>query len=63
MLVFHEQFLIDDKGKKTAVVIPMKEYEAMLEDLHDLKAAAMRKKDKTVTISDMKTRMKKHGKI
>jgi hypothetical protein len=34
------QFLTDTKGKKTAVVLPIKKYEKLLEqleDLHDMK--------------------------
>ena len=32
------QFITDNSGKKLAVVLPMKEYNRMLEDLEDLEA-------------------------
>lgn len=31
-----EQYIVDEKGKKTAVVLPIGEYENLLEDLQDL---------------------------
>ena len=30
------QFVIDDNGKKLAVILPIKDYEKMVEDLEDL---------------------------
>lgn len=42
------QFLTDTKGKKTAVVLPIKKYEKLLEqleDLHDIKLYDEAKKD------------------
>lgn len=42
------QFLTDTKGKKTAVVLPIKKYEKLLEqleDLHDIKLFDEAKKD------------------
>ena len=36
MRKFQEQYIVDEKGQKMAVVLPVKEYEKLLEDLHDL---------------------------
>ena len=36
------QFLTDDKGEKVAVVIPVAEYQELLEDPEDLATAAER---------------------
>jgi hypothetical protein len=32
-----KQFITDDNGKKISVIIPIKEYEEMLEDLDDIR--------------------------
>ncbi len=40
MPVSREQFIVDDKGRKTKVVLPIKDYEKLLEDLHDLAVVA-----------------------
>jgi hypothetical protein len=47
------QFLTDTKGKKTAVVLPIKKYEKLLEqleDLHDIKLFDEAKKSKAKSI-------------
>ena len=40
-------YLTDEKVRKTAVVLPMKEYEELLEDLEDLAIIAERKDEPT----------------
>ena len=37
------QFVVDASGKKTAVILPVEEYEELLEDIHDLAVIAERK--------------------
>jgi PHD/YefM family antitoxin component YafN of YafNO toxin-antitoxin module len=39
------QYVIDDKGKQTAVLLSLKEYQKLIEDLHDLAVVAERKAD------------------
>ncbi|MCK5267876.1 MAG: type II toxin-antitoxin system Phd/YefM family antitoxin [Spirochaetes bacterium] len=57
----HEKYIIDDKGKKTAVVLPIKEYEKLKEDLHDLAMVAERRDENTITLKEMKKRLKNDG--
>ncbi|KPJ67716.1 MAG: hypothetical protein AMJ43_03545 [Coxiella sp. DG_40] len=41
MLATHEKYIINEKGRKTAVVVPLNEWKTiqeMLEDLDDIKA-------------------------
>ena len=45
----HEQFVINEKGEKTAVLLPLDEYEKLLEDIHDLSVIAERKNEKNDT--------------
>ena len=42
------QFITDQKGKKTAVVLPIADYVLLLENLDDLAAIADRRKEPTV---------------
>ncbi len=55
------QYLVNKEGEKTAVVIPLEEYEEMLEDLHDLAIIAERKDEPTVSMRELKERLKADG--
>lgn len=55
------QYVTDNKGRKTSVILPVETYEEMLEDIQDLVAVAERRKDKTVSLIEMKKRLKKDG--
>ena len=45
------QYLTDEKGDRTAVVLPIGEYESLLEDLNDLAVVAERR-DETLIPHD-----------
>lgn len=49
-----EQFVIDKKGQKTAAILPIKKYEKLMEDLHDLAIVAERKGEPTVLFDKLK---------
>ncbi|MDI6783349.1 MAG: hypothetical protein QME64_04530 [bacterium] len=55
------QYLIDDTGQKTAVIIPVDEYEELLEDLHDLALLAERKDEPTISLEETEKRLKADG--
>jgi PHD/YefM family antitoxin component YafN of YafNO toxin-antitoxin module len=44
-----EQYVVDDHGRRTAVILPAKVYDQMLEDIHDLAVVAERRKEGTIT--------------
>ena len=46
MNTIHPQYIADKDGKKTAVVLPMDEFEQLLEELKDIKLFNEAKKDK-----------------
>lgn len=48
------QFIVDDEGEKTGVIIPLEEYETLLEDLDDLKVALERKDEEEIPFEVMK---------
>ncbi len=59
MKALQEQFVIDTKGEKTAVILPFKRYEQLLEDIHDLAVVAERKKEESISFEEIKKRLKK----
>lgn len=42
------QYVTDDSGEKTAVLIPIADYEDLMEDLSDLAAIADRRSEPTI---------------
>ncbi|MEM7697465.1 MAG: hypothetical protein AAF236_03565 [Verrucomicrobiota bacterium] len=55
------QFLTDSNGGKVAVVIPIREYENLMEDLADIASAAERRDDNRVSFEAMKERLVADG--
>ena len=51
------RFLVDEKGQKKSVLIPIKEYQALVEDLADLALIAERKGDPTESLEAVKLRL------
>jgi len=58
-----EQFIVDQDGKKTSVVLPLEEYERLLEDLHDLSVVAERRDEATISFDELKDRLRADGLI
>ena len=58
---FQERYIIDEKGEKTAVVLPVEEYEELLEDLHDLAIIAERRDEPTIAFEELKKRLSEDG--
>ncbi len=56
-----EQYVIDPKGRKKAVILPLKRYRELMEDLHDLAVVAERRKERGISLEEMKRRLKKDG--
>ncbi len=55
------QYLVDENGQKTAVVLPVDEYEELLEDIHDLAVIAERKDESTTSFDELKKRLEADG--
>ena len=53
------QFIVDDNGKKTAVIIPIEEYERLLEDLADLAVIAERRDEPGESLEVVTERLEK----
>lgn len=55
------QFVTSAAGKKTAVIVPIAEFEELLEDLHDLAIVGERRDEPTIAHEDLVTEMKREG--
>lgn len=53
-----EQYVVDPNGKRTAVILSVKRYQELMEDLHDLAVVAERRKERTISLDAMKRRLK-----
>jgi PHD/YefM family antitoxin component YafN of YafNO toxin-antitoxin module len=56
-----EEYIVDEGGKRKAVVLPVKEYERLREDLHDLAVIAERREEPTSSLADVRRRLKTDG--
>ena len=63
MVNIHENFIIDNKGKRKAVILPYREYQGLLEDLADLAVIAERRRDKKISHKDFLAELKKDGRL
>jgi PHD/YefM family antitoxin component YafN of YafNO toxin-antitoxin module len=51
------QFVVDREGNRKAVILPLEEYEQLLEDLHDLAVVAERHDEEAVDLAEIKKRL------
>ncbi len=58
---FHPQFVVDNHGRRTSVLLPVEEYETLLEDLSDLVAVAERRDEPVSGHADVVSRLKADG--
>jgi PHD/YefM family antitoxin component YafN of YafNO toxin-antitoxin module len=56
-----EKFLLDKKGKKTGVVLSLRRYRQLMEDLHDLAVVAERRREKSVSLEELNRRLRQDG--
>ena len=56
-----EQYLVDAEGNKTSVILSIKKFDQLMEDLHDLAVVAERREEEPVSFKEMKSRLKKNG--
>jgi hypothetical protein len=56
-----EQYIVNEKGEKKSIVLPLSRYRRLLADLHDLAVVAERRRERPIPISDMKRRLKRGG--
>ena len=57
------QFIFNNEGKKTFVVLPINTFEELFEDYIDSKAIEERKNESTISLEDLEQELKKDGKL
>ena len=55
------QFITDDQGERTAVVLTTSDYEKLLEDLEDLAVVAERRDEPTIPHEQFVAELKRDG--
>ncbi len=55
------QYLTDDRGERTAVLLPISAYEKLLEDLDDLAVVAERREEPTIPHEQFISELKRDG--
>ena len=55
------QYVVDEKGDRTAVIVPIGEYEKLSEDLHNLAIIAERREEPTVSLDQLRKKLIKDG--
>ena len=58
-----ERYIVDEEGRKTAVVLPLEEYQELVDDLHDLAVIAERRDEPAVALEEVKKRLQKKGSL
>ncbi|MCD6554030.1 MAG: type II toxin-antitoxin system Phd/YefM family antitoxin [Chloroflexi bacterium] len=61
MNALREQYVVDSEGERTAVILPVKRYEQLLEDLHDLAVVAERREEEPISLEEIKRRLREDG--
>ncbi len=61
MSELRERHVVDRKGRKVAVVIPIKDYRRLLEDLHDLAVVTERRDEPTISLEELRRRLRAEG--
>ena len=55
------QYVTDENGKKTAIILPIEEFEELMEDLADLAVLAERHDESTIPTEEVIARLKRDG--
>jgi len=57
------QFVMDDEGRKTAVIIDLKKHSEVWEDFYDTMVTRARADEPRESLESVKSRLKKQGKL
>lgn len=53
MEAVEEQFIVNARGEKTGVILPIQQYQRLMEDLHDLAVVAERRDEEPVSMEEL----------
>jgi len=57
------QYIVSDNGDKTAVLIDLKKYKNIWEDIYDIILAKNREKEPRESLKSLKSRLQKQGRV
>ena len=57
------QYITDEQGNRVSVVLPVDDYQELLDDLEDLATVAERRNEGTVSHTDVLAALKADGKL
>lgn len=57
------QYVTNNAGEKTAVIVPINQFQELIEDIEDLASAAERRDEPTVSHKDLVAELKRDGLI
>ncbi|MFP4470003.1 MAG: hypothetical protein ACLFPE_04935 [Bacteroidales bacterium] len=55
------EYITDESGNKKALIIPIREFEDIIEDIEDIITAYQRKDEKKVSIEEVKKNLQSKG--
>lgn len=55
----HPQYITNEDGKRTSIILPIVEFEELLEDIEDLASVAERREEPTVSHEELVAELKK----
>jgi hypothetical protein len=55
------QYVTDEKGKKTAVILPIEEFEELLEDIADMAVLLERRDEPAIPFDEVIAKLKRDG--
>jgi PHD/YefM family antitoxin component YafN of YafNO toxin-antitoxin module len=57
------QYVTNEAGEKTAVIVPLEEFQALLEDMEDLAATAERRDEPTISHDELLAELTRDGNL
>jgi hypothetical protein len=57
------QYVTNDAGEKTAVIVPIHQFQELMDDIEDLATVAERRDEPTISHSDLIAELKRDGLI
>ncbi len=57
------QYVTNETGKKVAVILPIGEFEELLEDIEDLAVLAERRNEPAIPHEEVMTKLKRDGRL
>ena len=61
MSIPQTRFIVNATGKKTGVLLSIKQYEKLLADLHDLAVIVARREEELIPLEEVKRRLQQDG--